>query len=96
MCYYSMAKPDRIHRLTAQIHQDINEWIIHPSYSPDLAPSRLKKRGKHFRSDDEGKTAVHEWLQSRPKEFFSRDIHALPKWWNTCITRQRVCLKEYL
>ena len=31
--------------------------------------------------------AVHEWLRSRPKDFFSRGIHALPKHWDTCMVR---------
>lgn len=84
-------------RLSVQTIQDIKfECLIHPPYSPDLAPSdfhvfgKLKDAmgGKHFQSDEEVKTAVHEWLQAQPKEFFKRGIHALPKRWNTCITRQ--------
>jgi hypothetical protein len=63
--------------------------------SPDLAPSDfhvfgpLKEAmgGKSFRTDEEVQRAVHEWLRSQPKEFFSRGIHALPKRWNTCIER---------
>jgi hypothetical protein len=40
-----------------------------------------------IRSDKEVQQVVHEWLCSQPKEFFSRGIHALPKFWNTCMER---------
>ena len=43
--------------------------------------------GKSFRSDEEVQQAVHEWLHSQPKDFFSRGIHALTKRWNTCMER---------
>lgn len=82
--------------LTVQTIQDIKFECLHPLYSPDLAPSdfhvfsALKEAmgGKHFRSDKEVKTAVHDWLQTRPKDFFQRGIYALPKCWKTCIERQ--------
>jgi hypothetical protein len=32
---------------------------------------------KSFRSDEEVQRAVHEWLHSQPKEFFSRGMRAL-------------------
>ena len=49
---------------------------MHPT--PDLAPldfhvfGPLKDAlsGKQFRDDDEVRSAVHEWLRTRPKEFF--------------------------
>lgn len=59
--------------LTVRTIQDIKfECPIHPSYSPDIAPSdfhvfsALKEAmgGKHFRSDEEVKTAMHDWLQT--------------------------------
>jgi hypothetical protein len=43
--------------------------------------------GKSFRSDEEVQQAVHEWLRSQTKDFFSRGIHALLKCWNTCMVR---------
>jgi hypothetical protein len=68
------------------------ECIPHPPYSPDLAPSDfhvfgpLKDAlsGTQFRDDDEVWLAVHEWLRSHPKEFFSRGIYALVKRWRRC------------
>jgi histone-lysine N-methyltransferase SETMAR len=61
------------------------ECIQHPPYSPDIAPSDfhffgpLKNAlsGKQFRDDDEVRSAVHEWLRTRPKDFlFSRNLRA--------------------
>ena len=54
------------------------ECLPHSPYSPDLAPSEfhvfgpLKEAmgGMSFRSDEEVKQAVHEWLHSQPKYFF--------------------------
>ena len=71
------------------------ECLPQPPYSPDLAPSDfhvfgpLKEvmGGKSFRSDEEVQQAVHEWLHSQPKYFFSTGIHAFPKCWNTCMER---------
>jgi transposase len=56
--------------------------LPHPPYSPDLAPSDfhlfwpLKDalRGRHFRSDEEVKEAVHDWLEQQPKDFFSQEF----------------------
>jgi hypothetical protein len=43
--------------------------------------------GESFRSVEEMQQAVHEWMRSQPKYFFSRGIHALPKRCNTCMVR---------
>ena len=69
------------------------ECIPHPPYSPDLAPSdfhvsgQLKDAlsGTQLRDDDEVRSAVHECLRTRPKEFFSRGIYVLVKRWRKCI-----------
>ena len=61
------------------------ECLPHPPYSPDLAPSDFNMFGplkeamgrKKFRSDEEVRHAVHEWLRGLPKEFFSKGIYAL-------------------
>ena len=55
------------------------ELILHPAYSPDLAPSdffpfpNLKKdiRGCHFRSDEEVVTAVEEWVNGKDSDFIT-------------------------
>jgi histone-lysine N-methyltransferase SETMAR len=68
------------------------ECIPHPPYSPDLAPldfhifGPLKDvlSGTQFR-DDEVRSAVHEWLRTRLKEFFLCGIYAIVKHWHNCI-----------
>ena len=88
-------------RSTVVTIQDLSfECLLHPPYSPDLAPNDfhvfgpLKETmgGKSFRSEEEVQQAVHEWLRSQQKHFFSRGIHALPKRWNTCM----VCNGDYV
>jgi histone-lysine N-methyltransferase SETMAR len=88
-------------RSTVAAIQDLSfECLPHPLYSPDLAPSDFHvfgpleeaMGGKSFKSDEEVHQAVHEWLRSQPKDFFSRGIHALPKHWNTCM----VCNGDYV
>jgi histone-lysine N-methyltransferase SETMAR len=83
-------------RSTVATIQDLSfECLPHLPYSPDLAPSDFRvfgplkeaMGGKSFRSDEEVQQAGHEWLHSQPKYFFSRDTHALPKRWNTCMER---------
>jgi hypothetical protein len=50
--------------------------------------------GKKFRSDEEVHQAVHEWLRTRPQEFFSRGIRALPVRWMKCVERQGDCVEK--
>ena len=50
--------------------------------------------GKKFRSDEEVRHAVHEWLRRLPKEFFSKEICALCKRWGTCIEHGGDMLKS--
>ena len=69
------------------------ECIPHPPYSPDLTLSYFHVFGPlkdalsetQFRDDDEIGSAVHEWLRTRQKEFFSRGIYTLVKRWCRCI-----------
>jgi hypothetical protein len=83
-------------RSTVATIQDLSfECFPRPPYSPDLAPSdfhvfellKEARGGKSFRSDEEVQQAVHDWLLSQPKDFFSRGIHLLPKRWNTYMGR---------
>lgn len=90
------ARPHTSKKTTAAIQEMRLQVLEHPPYSPDLAPSDyhlfgpLKKHlgGTKFSSDEEVKDAVHEWLCTRPKSFFSAGIHALVKRWQLCIERQ--------
>jgi len=52
--------------------------VLHPPYSPDLAPSdfwlfpKLKEmlKGQHFSSDAEVEAVVRKWISSQPETFF--------------------------
>jgi len=76
------ARPHTATATVSTIEELRFECIPHPPYSPDLAPSDfhvfgpLKDAlsGTQFRDDDEVRSAVHEWLRTRPKELFSRGI----------------------
>ena len=76
------------------VEQNRYELILHPAYSPDLAPSdffifpNLKKdiRGLHFRSDKEVVTTVEEWVNGKDPDFFSSGLMALEHPWSKCIT----------
>ena len=69
------------------------ELILHPAYSPDLAPSdfflfpNLKKDicGLHFWSDEEVLTGVEEWVSGNDLDFFSSGLMALEHRWSKCI-----------
>jgi histone-lysine N-methyltransferase SETMAR len=78
------------------------EFLPHPPYSPDLAPSDyhifgpLKDvlSGNILRSDEELQEAVHQWLRKWPKEFFSTGIQALVKRLRTCIEHNGDCVEK--
>ena len=59
-----------------------------------FGPLKEAMGGKSFRSGEEVQQAVHEWLRSQPKDFFSRGMHALPKRWNTCMERNGVYVEK--
>jgi len=50
-----------------------------------FGPLKDALSGTQFRDDDEVRSAVHEWLRTLPKGFFSRGIYALVKRWHKCI-----------
>jgi transposase len=90
------ARPHTARATVATITDLHFDTLPHPPYSPDIAPSDyhmlgpLKEAigGKKFRSDEEVHQAVHKWLRTRPQEFFSRRIRALPLRWRKCVERQ--------
>ena len=67
--------------------------ISHPPYSPDQAPSDyhlfpgLEKalKGRSFSSDDEVKSAVSAYFDSKDNDFFSNPIQNLEYRWEQCI-----------
>lgn len=78
---------------TASAKSNHMEIIPHPPYSPDLAPSdyylfrhlKMDLKGKRFSSDEEIKSAVLEWFDSKPKSFFSEGIMCLNSKWENCV-----------
>lgn len=72
------------------------EVLVHPPYSPDLAPSDyhlfgpLKDHlgGTKFDTDEDVRNAVQKWLHTMPETFFSAGFRALPTWWKKCIEVQ--------
>jgi len=71
------------------------EELSHPPYSPDLAPSdfylfaNLKKRlrGRKFFDDEELKSAVEEWFNSKDGTFYEAGLNMLPSRWERVIER---------
>ena len=71
------------------------EWevVLHPLYSPDLAPSDyhlfgpLKNhlRGTKFSDDEAVKEICREWLKSQPRDFYAKLVHR----WGKCISVHR-------
>jgi len=96
------ARPHTARSTVATIQNLSFECLSHPPNSPDLAPSDFHVSGplkgamggKSFRSDEEVQQAVHVWLHSQPKDFFSRGIHALPKCWKTCMVSNEDCVEK--
>ena len=78
------------------------ELILHPIYSPDLAPSdyflfpNLKKdiRGRNFRSNEEVVAAVEEWVRDKDPGFFSSGLMALEHRWSMCIILEGNYIKK--
>jgi len=76
------ARPHTAHTTVATIKDLHFECLPHPPYSPDLAPSDfhmfgpLKEAmgGKKFRSDEEVRHVVHEWLPDYQKNFFLKEF----------------------
>jgi len=89
------ARPNTARSTVATIQDLSFDCLPHPPYSLDLASSDFHVFGPHkgtmasksLRSDEEVQQAVHEWLHSQQKDFFTRGIHALLKRWNTCMGR---------
>jgi hypothetical protein len=90
------ARPHTARATVATITDLHSDTLPHPPYSPDLArsdyhmfgPLKESRGGKKFRFDVEVHQAVQEWLHTRPQEFFSRGIRALPVHWRKCAERQ--------
>ena len=69
------------------------ELLLHPPYSPDLAPSNyrpfseLKKMllGNKFGSEEKVITETEPYFEGKDKSFYKGTIEKLEKDWNNCI-----------
>ena len=67
--------------------------LIHPPYSPDIAPSDfyvfrlLNKhlRGNHFSSANELEQSVRSFFESQPNEFYEKAFDELVTRWRKCV-----------
>lgn len=76
-------------------YSDRQNWEIlpHPPYSPDIAPSdyhlfrsmQSALAEQHFRSYEDIKKWVDDWIASKPPEFFIRGIRLLPERWERVV-----------
>jgi hypothetical protein len=87
------SKP-HVEKLTRFKIQNLNwEILLHPSYSPDLAPSdyhlfRFLKReidGKEFHKEDDLKKWCQQFFHEKPKIFWERVLRSLPVKWATVV-----------
>ena len=87
------------HKLMAKLHELHFELLLHPPYSPDLAPNNywlfvdLKRmlEGKRFGSNEEVISETKAYFEAKDKSFNKKDIKFLEKCWNQCITREGNC-----
>ncbi|PNF25035.1 hypothetical protein B7P43_G06980, partial [Cryptotermes secundus] len=71
------------------------EVLLHPSYSPDLAPSDYhlfgfvndQLRGQRFETREAIEKAVRQCLRRAGTEFYRRGIFKLPERWEKCVQR---------
>ncbi|KAG5324036.1 MOS1T transposase, partial [Pseudoatta argentina] len=69
------------------------EVLLHPPYSPDVAPSdyhlfRSMAHGladQHFRSCEEVKSWIDSWIALKDDQFFRRRIRTLPERWEKVV-----------
>ena len=69
------------------------QYLDHPPYSPDLAPSdyhlfpgvKKQLKGRHFYSDAQVVAALETWLDSKPSDFFLSGLQKLEQRVKKCI-----------
>jgi hypothetical protein len=69
------------------------ELLLHPAYSPDLAPSDyhlFSSMGQalaeqRFNSYEEVENWVSDWFASKDEHFYWRGIHKLPERCSKCV-----------
>ena len=79
------ARPHVVNKTFNKLRKFHWEFLEHPPYSPDVAPSDfhlispLKKflAGQRFTCDDEVKAAVRQWFRSQTADFYHSSIAKL-------------------
>ena len=69
------------------------EVLPHPPYSPDLAPTDFHifrslqhyLAGQHFKTRDEVKKCIDDFIDSKDEDFFTKGIYLLPQRWQKTI-----------
>jgi histone-lysine N-methyltransferase SETMAR len=87
------ARPHTAQATKAKLSELHLNVIPHPPYSPDLSPSdyylfsplKSALRGKHFTCSNEVELGIHDWIASKPEDFFASGINKLPERWQRCI-----------
>ena len=76
------------------MHELHFEFLPHPPYSPDLAPSdyclladlKVMLQGKRFGSNEGVIAETEAYFEAKDKSFHKKGIEILEKRWNECIT----------
>ena len=76
--------------MMAKLHELHFEWLPHPPYSPDLAPSNYWQfvdlkgmlQGKTFGSNEEGILETEPYFETKDKPYDKKGIELLGKHWN--------------
>ena len=87
------------HRSMMAVHTSMQcgfTILLHPPYSPDLAPSdfflfpSLKKhlKGQRFHSNEDVISAGEEWFESHPKSYYAQGLLKVKEKWQKCVDMQ--------
>lgn len=90
------ARPHTARTTCTQLQEFGWEKMVHPPYSPDLAPSDFHLfrslqnflDGKNFRSRDDVQEALGVFFSSKPNNFFSDGIKKLPERWAEVLSNE--------
>ena len=69
-----------------KLHELHFEFLLRPSYSPNLAPSNYWLQGKRFGSNKKVISETEVYFEAKDKSFYKKSIELLEKHWNQWIT----------
>ena len=80
----------------AKLHELKRQLLLHPAYSPDLAPSDFHLfgpfkdpfRGRRFGCESKLKSAMNEMVKTMSKDWFEQEIKKAAEHWRKCIDLQ--------